>query len=169
MTDAPSRCVVSGARIAAESHDCKRSHDIQLGVSDWECAPVAKGGTLMGMRSAAALLLVTLIGPSITSALCDLTCVHHEHHSAQTESAQSCHEQRSNDGPVVTSGTAGFCHDQAETFTTTAADPRLLKATPVAVQLPSSLAAYHPQLQPVGRSTSFGPPGIVLQTTPLRI
>ena len=124
----------------------------------------------MGMRSAAALLLVTLIGPSITSVVCDLTCVQHEHHSAQAASAQSCHEEHSsNDGPVVTSGTAGSCHDQAETFTATAADPRLLKATPVAVQLPSALAVYHPQLQPVARSTSFGPPGIVLQTTPLRI
>ena len=135
-----------------------------------ERASVEKGGTLLGVRSVAALLLVSLIGPSITSAVCDLACVQHEHHATQAASAQSCHEQRSShDGPAVTSGTPDSCHDQVEAFTTTAADPRLLNATPVTVQLPSALAVYHPHIRVVDRSMSFGSPGIVLQTTPLRI
>jgi hypothetical protein len=68
----------------------------------------------------------------------------------------------------VTSGTPDSCHGQVETFTTTAADLRLLNATPVAVQLRSALAVYHSHVRVIDRSISFGPPGI-LQTTPLRI
>ena len=95
----------------------------------------------MGMRSAAALLLLTLIGPSVISALCDFTCVRHEHHSAQAASDQECHEQHAlNDGPVVAGAAEGFCHDQVETVTTTVAEARLLKAAPGAVVLPAPLA-----------------------------
>jgi hypothetical protein len=124
----------------------------------------------MGMRSAAAFLLVTLVGTPITSVLCDLTCVQPAHHSVQAASEQSCHEQGSStDGPAVTSGRAAPCHTPAATFATTGSDARLLKAAPVVVKLPSALAAYHPQFPVAGRSTSFGPPGIVPQTIQPRI
>jgi hypothetical protein len=43
-------------------HD-QRRHDLQLGLSDWERASAATGGTLMGMRPAAAVLLVDPVGP----------------------------------------------------------------------------------------------------------
>jgi hypothetical protein len=51
----------------------------------------------MAMRRAAAVLLVTLWGPSILSAVCDVTCVRHEHHGAQAAAAQSCHQERTSD------------------------------------------------------------------------
>ena len=122
------------------------------------------------MRSAAALLLVTLIGPSIISALCDFTCVHHEHHSPQAASAQACHEQpSSNDEPVVAGLSTAFCHDEAEAFATAVAEARLLKGAPVAVVLPAAVAAYRQHLRVPARSTSSGPPGLILLTTPLRI
>ena len=124
----------------------------------------------MGMRSAAALLLVTLIGPSIMSRLCDFTCVHHEHHSPQAASAQACHEQHSsNDGPVVAGVSTGFCHDETEVSATAVAEARLLKGAPVAVVLPAALAVYRQHLRVAPRSTSSGPPGFILLTTPLRI
>ena len=130
---------------------------------------LAKGGTLMDMRSAAALLLLIQIVPAITSVVCELTCVQHEHHSAEAAPEQNCHEQRSSDGPAVTSGTAVCCHDRAEASTTTAADSRVLKGVPVVIQPLLALAAHHPQIPVMDRSASFGPPGMALQTTQLRI
>jgi hypothetical protein len=124
----------------------------------------------MGMRSAAALLLVTLVGPSIISALCDFTCVRHEHHSAQAASDQTCHEQQAaKDGPTVAGGAEGFCHDQVETVTTTVAEARPLKAAPTAVVLPAPLPEFHPHFAVLARNGSSGPPDFVRQTTPLRI
>jgi hypothetical protein len=124
----------------------------------------------MGMRRAAAVLLVTLLGPSIVSAVCDVTCVLHEHHGAQAAAAQSCHEaHRSDHGSALTDGTATFCHEQAETVTSTSADVRVLNAAPVTIQLTSALAVPRPQVRVLAPRTSFSPPGIVVQTTPLRI
>jgi hypothetical protein len=122
------------------------------------------------METAAAVLLVTLIGPTILTGVCELTCAYAEHHAARVATAQSCHDQRpSNDGSAMTSGTAEYCHDQAQSFTTTAADHRLPNAMPVAVQLPSALVVYLLELSLVARRTSLGPPSFALQTTPLRI
>ena len=124
----------------------------------------------MGMRRAAAVLLVTLLGPSIVSAVCDVTCVLHEHHGAQAARDQSCHEERTSDhGPALTDGTATFCHEQAATVTSTSADVRVLNAAPVAIQIPSALAVRRPQVRVLAPRTSLSPPGIVIQTTPLRI
>jgi hypothetical protein len=124
----------------------------------------------MGMRGAAAFLLVTLLGTPIASVLCDLTCAQHAHHSAHAPSAQSCHEHGSStDGPAVTGGAGTLCHNPAGTLAATAADARPLKVTPAVVTVPSALAAYHPQRPVVARSASVGPPGIVPLTTPLRI
>lgn len=123
----------------------------------------------MCMRTAAAILLLTLIGPTIARAICDLTCVHHERGAAQVTS-QRCHEQRpANDEPAMTDGAARFCHDLPQVFSTTAAHPPPLNAAPAAAQLPSVLVAYRPQLSAVTRRPAFGPPDFVLQTTPLRI
>jgi hypothetical protein len=122
------------------------------------------------MRLASVLLVVTLIAPSITSVVCDFTCVQHDHHSADAESPQSCHEQGSSiDGPAVASGAAGSCHEQAENLTTTAADLRVLKATPVVVHFQSALAEYPQQIRRPAPGKHLGPPEIVRQTTPLRI
>ena len=124
----------------------------------------------MGMRPAAAILLVTLMGPSILSAVCDATCVHHEHHGTKPAAAeQSCHEERSSDhSPALTDGTASFCHEQATAVTSTSGDVRVLNAAPVAIQVPSALAVPRP-VPILPARTSLSPPGIVLQTTPLRI
>ena len=122
------------------------------------------------MRGAAALLLVTLLGPSVISALCDFTCVRHEHHAAQAASDQTCHEQHaSHVGPVVAGDAKGFCHDQVEPGTTTVAEARPLKAAPEALGLPTPLAEYHRHLAVLARNRSSGPPDFVRQTTPLRI
>jgi hypothetical protein len=148
----------------------ERCHDVELGLSDRERASAAKGGTLMGMHHAAAVLLVTLLGPSILSAVCDVTCVHYEHHGAQAAAEQSCHEERSSDnGPGLTDGIATFCHEQAATVTSTSADVRVLNAAPVAIQLPSALAVPRPQVRVLAARTFLSSPGIVVQTAPLRI
>lgn len=124
----------------------------------------------MGMRHAAAVLFVTLLGPSILSAVCDVTCVHHEHHGVQAAAEQSCHEEGASDhGPALTDGAATFCHQQAATVTSTSADVRVLNAAPVAIHLPSALAARRPHLRVLAPRASLSPPGIVIQTTPLRI
>jgi len=124
----------------------------------------------MRMLSAAAVLLMTMIGPTILTTVCDLRCMRHEHHAPHVATSQSCHEERpSTNGPAMTSGTAGDCHEQAQTFTTIAADSRRLNAAPAVVQLPSALVVDRLQLPVVTRNTSVGPPGLVLQTTLLRI
>jgi hypothetical protein len=43
----------------------------------------------MVMRGAAAVLIMAISGPSLVGVVCDLVCVHHEHH--QAVAAQSCH------------------------------------------------------------------------------
>ena len=59
----------------------------------------------MGLWRAAAVLLETLLGPSVLSVVCDVTCVHHEHHVVQAAAEQSCHEQgASNHGPALVFG-----------------------------------------------------------------
>ena len=124
----------------------------------------------MGMRPAAAVLLVTVLGPSILSAVCDVTCVHHEHHGSKAAAEQSCHQERpSDDRPALTDGTASFCHQQATTVTSTSADVRVLNGAPVAIQVPSALAVPRPQVPVLPARISLSPPGIVIQTTPLRI
>jgi hypothetical protein len=130
-----------------------------------------KRGTLIDMRSAAILLLVTLVGPSIATVVCDATCVQHRPQSGQAMSLQPCHEEQSpNDGPVMTSAAAASCHDDPESFTATAAtDSRILEAASLNAQLPRALSFSLPQSCDLGRSTGTGPPGIVLHTAPLRI
>ena len=124
----------------------------------------------MGMRRVAAVLLVTLLGPSILSAVCDVTCVHHEHHGTKAAAEQSCHEERTSDrAAALADGTATFCHEQAATVTSTSADVRVLNAAPAAIQLPSALALPRPQVRILAPRTPLSPPGIVIQTTPLRI
>jgi hypothetical protein len=124
----------------------------------------------MGMRRAAAVLLVTLLGPSVISAVCDVTCVHHEHHRTKAAAEQSCHEERASaHGPALTDGTAAFCHDQAATVTSTSADVRVLNGAAAAIQLPSAFAVRRPQVRILTPRPSLSPPGIVSQTTPLRI
>ena len=124
----------------------------------------------MYMRPAAAVLLVTLLGPSILSAVCDVRCVHHEPHGTAAAAEQSCHETRPPDHrPALTDGTFSLCHDQATTFTSTSADVRVLNVPPVAIQVPLALAVPRPQDPVLPARTSLSPPGIVIQTTPLRI
>jgi hypothetical protein len=155
---------ISGS--AAQSHDRERRDDFQFGPCDW----VARDGTLMGMQPAAAVLLVTLLGPSILSAVCDVTCVRHEHHRTKAAAERSCHEERPSDHrPALTDGTASFCHEQATTVTSTSADVRILNAAPVAIQVPSARAVPRAEVSLLPARTSLSPPGIVIQTTPLRI
>ena len=122
------------------------------------------------MRPAAAVLLVTLFGPSILSAVCDVTCVHHEHHGTKGAAEQSCHHERPSDHrQAMTDGTASFCHEQATTVTSTSADIRVLNAALAGIQVPSALAVPRPQVPVLPARTSLSPPGIVSQTAPLRI
>ncbi|HKY21174.1 MAG TPA: hypothetical protein VJM31_08145 [Vicinamibacterales bacterium] len=124
----------------------------------------------MAMRRVAAVLLMTLLGPSILSAVCDVTCVHHEHHGTKVTAEQSCHEERpSQHGPAVTDGGTSICHEQDTTVTSTSADVRVPNATPVAIQVPSAPAVPRPQVPVLPKRTSLSPPDIVIQTTPLRI
>jgi hypothetical protein len=122
------------------------------------------------MRPAAAVLLVTLLGPSILSAVCDVTCLHHEHHGAKAAAEQSCHEERPSDHrPALTGRTGSFCHEQATTVTSTSADVRVLNAALVGIQSALALAVPRPQVPVLPARTSLSPPEIVSQTTPLRI
>jgi hypothetical protein len=124
----------------------------------------------MEMRSAAALLLLTLIGPSILGVLCDFRCVHHKHPSSQSASNKTCHEQQGrSDSPVVDAVAGTLCHEQAETFTTTVSESRLLNTAPVAMILPAALVVNHQRLLVPARNTFSDRPGSVPQTTPLRI
>ena len=122
------------------------------------------------MRGAALLLLVTLIGPSIATATCELTCVRDLPHSAEARSAQNCHEQGSSpDGFAVASETATVCHDPADTSTATAADSQFLMRSPAVVRLPAALWVDRRQLPVADPSPSFFPLEVVSKTTQLRI
>jgi hypothetical protein len=121
------------------------------------------------MRRAAAVLLLTLLSPSIVGALCDVTCATHGRHEFQTAAGQSCHEERtSHHRPALADGRAP-CHEQAWAAASTSASVRVLNAGPVANQCPSALAVPRPQVRMLAPRTSLSPPGIVVQTTRLRI
>jgi hypothetical protein len=122
------------------------------------------------MRAAALVLLVALIGPSVTALICDLTCVTQQHHAAGAASAAGCHEQSSSTaGPAVTNGNGALCHDKAETVTARLADPQPLNGAPAVVQLDTLIPAHEPTGSVEVHRRAVSPPHIVLVTTQLRI
>jgi hypothetical protein len=122
------------------------------------------------MRHTAAVSLATLLASSILGAVCELTCVRHQHHGTNAAAEQSCHDERfAKRRPVLSDSTAAFCHEPAITVASTSAHARVLDAAPMTVHVPSALAAPRPHVRVLPASTSLGPPGIIVHTAPLRI
>jgi hypothetical protein len=67
----------------------------------------------MWSRAIAGLLVIVLIGPSVVTATCELTCaIGRHHHSTPSSSAASCHEhQGATDGVGVGAKPLSLCHE----------------------------------------------------------
>jgi|SRR5687768_16480552 len=69
----------------------------------------------MFARSTAILLVLVLVGPSVVTATCELTCALASHHSDVAPATEaSCHEhQGSSQGSGVSAKTYTICHESA--------------------------------------------------------
>jgi hypothetical protein len=119
------------------------------------------------MRRAAWLVLLTLLSPSIASAICGATCVKAERRVAST-APTSCHRHHaSDDRDALIAG--GVCHEQPTAATTIIAK---LEPPRPQVALHPRTASLFVQLASIVTmpSASFGaPPVSSLVHTPLRI
>jgi hypothetical protein len=88
----------------------------------------------MVMRSAAAVLLLTLFAPSILTMVCGATCVHQEHHAGPAAAEQGCHEQvpSGTGDPALLDGSATVCHEHALPVTAISAEVRIQYVAPAA-------------------------------------
>jgi hypothetical protein len=67
-------------------------------------------------RALAGLLVMFLVGPSVVTATCELTCaMARHHHGAPSSSAASCHEQQgSTEGAGVGAMPSSLCHESGD-------------------------------------------------------
>lgn len=123
------------------------------------------------VRRVALLLVMTLVGPSIATAVCELACVHHAHHAATNPSpsrSMDCHGHDS-DAERRSVDSAGWpCHDAAGDVAVLVEAARQQIADRDARELPALLSATS------GGDVSthagrFRPPDVLLITTQLRI
>ena len=70
----------------------------------------------MFARSTAILLVLVLVGPSVVTATCEVTCALASHHrEAAPATDASCHEhQGSSQGSGVSANPSTLCHESAE-------------------------------------------------------
>ena len=116
------------------------------------------------------MLLVTLLMSSVLGVVCAAACAHREHHQTQAKTEPSCHGQLpSSPEAGLTDGTVTFCHEQAATATSTAADLRVVNAAPVVSLLPLAFAFPRPGRPVPAWLTSISPTEIIIHRTPLRI
>ena len=114
----------------------------------------------MSVRIVALLLVLTLTGPAVSNALCELACAQAAHHQSHA-AARGCHEEGAAAGVVALSGTtAAPCHRQfddaiailagsqfpmplvaalVESLTPLAGDPRLASSGSSGFRLPDRL------------------------------
>ena len=127
-------------------------------------------GTLEPMRRAAILLIVTLTGPSIATAVCELSCLRGAHHetTSPASSTTECHDHGSSTPRQSLTAAGGPCHEAAGEVTA------VIEA---ATQLGADPAVRERQVVEPGRSgaivsalaSQFRPPDILRITTQLRI
>jgi hypothetical protein len=70
----------------------------------------------MFARAIAGLLVLVLVGPSVVTATCELTCAADSHHSSAPASTEApCHEhQGSDEGAGVQAGPSAICHESGD-------------------------------------------------------
>jgi hypothetical protein len=69
----------------------------------------------MFARAIAGLLVLVLVGPSVVTATCELTCALDSHHSAPASTEAPCHEhQGSSQGAGVQAGPSTLCHESGD-------------------------------------------------------
>ena len=127
-------------------------------------------GTLEPMRRAAILLIVTLIGPSIATAVCELSCLRGAHHEATSPASSSaeCHDHGSGTPRQSLTAAGAPCHEAAgevtaviEAATQLGADPAVRARQGVEPRTSGAMAS--------ALASRFSPPDILRITTQLRI
>ena len=125
----------------------------------------------MGMRSSALLLVLSLVSPAVVTAVCEFTCLQAHHHSPGDALGPQCHGHDASSAPLVALSAAdvALCHDNATV------PSAVVKAAPQGASMPAVVsAARPPQFREPAASSfrsrpGFGPPGVLLITTQLRI
>jgi hypothetical protein len=89
----------------------------------------------MFARAIAGLLVLVLVGPSVVTATCELSCaLGSHHHSAPASTEAPCHEhQGSNHGVGVQAGPSTLCHESGD-LPSAIVDAWLNSVTAVAAQ-----------------------------------
>jgi hypothetical protein len=124
--------------------------------------------TLMRMRKVAVLLIVSVLAPSVASALCNFTCGHGHSEAAQADA--SCHGHGTNHSRSLKSTDSPWCHDTRDDdrAAVVGSAPPL---TPGLLVLPRTpvLTFEHLSSAVTIRDDGPGPPDILLISTQLRI
>ena len=123
------------------------------------------------MRASALLLVLGLVSPAVVTAACELVCLQAHHHSTGDALAAQCHGHDASSAPVVSLSAADWalCHDGAPV------PSAIVKASPQSPSTPAVVVGARPlecrepaaSLRPSRHG--FGPPGVLLITTQLRI
>jgi hypothetical protein len=125
----------------------------------------------MSMRSCALLLVLSLVSPEVVNAVCELTCLHAHHHRSADALAAECHSQDASAAPAATVSAAdpALCHDDARVPSAIVKASPQLAAMPALVISPRSPEFRGPAGPSLRSHPRFGPPGVLLITTQLRI
>ena len=69
----------------------------------------------MVSRAIAAVLVLVLVGPSVVTATCELTCaIASHHHDSAESSVSSCHEHQGSSAAGVSARLSTPCHDSSD-------------------------------------------------------
>ncbi len=118
------------------------------------------------MQGAALLVLLSLIGPTMTSAVCDMTCTS-THQADRATTNNECHRGAGDRTPAV-SGT-DLCHQQTDELMAAVAVLVRSFAAAATVHMPPAVAAEATALVASSATPRFSCPIISSGPTPLRI
>jgi hypothetical protein len=124
----------------------------------------------IGMRFVALMLLVSLIGPPVAGAACDLNGLQRQRQSARTTAAGDCHApDAAPDGPALTRA-AALCHHGDGDVTAAISTPPRPPVAPAFIALPTALG-FHGSVQPATECSdpAAGPPRRLQLSRQLRI
>jgi hypothetical protein len=123
------------------------------------------------VRSAALLLVLSLVSPAVVTAVCEIACLRAQHHQEGAATQAECHGRNDSTTPMVTISAAAdvLCHHDAAAPAAVIAGGHSLSSTPAVVNLPQEPAIDLRAPLSVAGGLWFRPPNLLLIATQLRI
>jgi hypothetical protein len=123
------------------------------------------------VRSAALVLALSLVSPAVVTALCEIACLHEQHHQEGAATQAECHGHNDSTARMVAISAAAdvLCHDDAAAPAAVIAGGHSLSSMPAVVNLPQEPAIDLRAPLSVPGGMWFRPPNLLLIATQLRI